>query len=763
MTTSLDFLLIGGGLASTTAAKSLREEEAEGTIVILSAEPLLPYHRPPLTKNYLLGKQTRDSTLIFKESDYHDRDVQLLLGSRAVAIYPQQNRVVTDNAGDFQYRKLLIATGCRPRKLDVPGADLSGIFYLRTLPDAEDVRQAMGGAKTAAVVGSSFIAMELAAAFTERGIKTTLIAREDLLYSRLNSPEVSAFFVDYYRSRSVDIVFREAIEEFQGNGKVERIVTTSGKVFSCNLVVVGIGVDPDVEFLRDSGIKVEDGIVVNQYLQTNLPGIYAAGDVARFFDPIFRRYRRIEHWDNAVKQGRIAALNMLGRYQPYRAVSYFFSNVFDLSFNFLGDNAEVTQRMLRGSAEEQSFAVLYLGEAAAKDVELRAMFFLKRPMAEARAAESLILNHTDLKNVKAKLPDSAFPLEKLAVQTVLILQGGGALGAFECGVVRALEEHGIHLDVVAGVSIGAFNAAIVAANPTSATAALEAFWDELALDTPPVPNEELRRYLSSWQSLMIGSPKFFWPRWFMPILHPSQLPIQWTSFYEPSPVKALLERYVDFKQLKDSPIRLIVSAVNIETAALETFDSYNHEMTPDHILASGSLPPGFPWTTIDGKHYWDGGIVSNTPLDQVIDLLGCAGKKVYIVNLYPNKKPLPKNIIEVMARHDEIFYSEKINRDIHLRQFLDRYKQLVEEIMGRLEPRLVDQIKHSPLYIQTMGDAPPLAITRIVHEGEGEPPSKDYDFSRASIEEHKREGYRIARKVLDKSELDERDRATREH
>lgn len=749
MTVSVDFLLIGGGLASATAAKTLREEGAEGSVIILAAEPVLPYHRPPLTKNYLLGRQKQESTLVLKESYYREHDLQVLLETRAIAVYPQEKRVVTDNAGDLHYHKLLIATGCTPKKLEVPGAGLAGIFYLRTLSEAEALRRAMAGAKTAGVVGASFIAMELAAAFARQGIKTTLIAKESLLYSRLHSPEVSTFFADYYRSRGVEIMFGETVAEFQGDGRVERLITRSGKVFPFDLVAAGIGVAPDLGFLGGSGIKAENGVLVNQYMQTSVPDIYAAGDVANFFDPVFRRHRRIEHWDNAVKQGRIAALNMLGQRHAYRTVSYFFSTVFDLSFNFLGDTAGATERVLRGAPKERSFAVLYLDQSAAEE-RLRAIFLMKRPTVEAMAAESLILNHIDLKGAKARFADTAFALERLAVQTVLILQGGGALGAFECGVVRALEERGIHPDVVAGVSIGAFNAALIAGNPKQATAALEAFWEELALDTPVVPNEEISRFLSSWQSLVVGSPKFFHPRWFTPILHPGQLPFYWTSFYDPSPVKALLERYVDFKRLKDSPVRLIVSAVNVETAELETFDSYTHDLTPDHILASGSLPPGFPWTSIEGKHYWDGGIVSNTPLDQVIGLLGCAGKKVYIVNLYPNRKPLPRNILEVMARRDEIFYAEKIQRDIHLRQLLDRYRQLVEEIMGWVEPPLVDQIKHWPLYIQTLGEAPPLSITRIVHEGEeGEPASKDYDFSRASIEGHKREGYRMARRVLE--------------
>jgi len=183
-------------------------------------------------------------------------------------------------------------------------------------------------------------------------------------------------------------------------------MTSADKKLALDLVAVRIGVGAECGFLADRGIKVEDGVLIDQYLQTHHPDIYAAGDVARFFDPVFRRYRRIEHWDNAAKQGRLAALNMLGQRHAYRAVSYFFSNVFDLSFNFLGDTAEVKQLVLRGAPQEQSFAVLYLGHASA-EVQLRAMFFLKRPTEEATAAESLILNHTDLEAVTDKLPEGS--------------------------------------------------------------------------------------------------------------------------------------------------------------------------------------------------------------------------------------------------------------------------------------------------------------------------------------------------------------------
>lgn len=762
MARSVDFLLIGGGLASATAAETLREEGAKSKIVILSAENFLPYHRPPLSKGFLLGNQEKESIFVLKENYYQEQKIEVILGTRALEVHPENKIVKTDHAGEFQYEKLLIATGCNLKKLDIPGANLSGIYYLRTIVDAEALKGAMSGAKRAVVIGASFIGMELASTFAKSGIQTTIITQENLVFDKLDSPEISKFFIEYYKSRGVEVVIGETIKEFKGEDrvdstgspKVKSVVTSTGKTFWCDIVAIGVGVAPDIDFLRGSGIKLDDGILINQYMQTNKPDIYAAGDVANFFDPTFRRHRRIEHWDNAIRHGKTAARNMMGHRQCYRSVSYFFSDVFDISFNLFGCMADTDERIVRGSTRDESFSLLYL-----KDGTLRAIFSLELSPSETKAAESLILNHTCLNSIKEKLSDKTFPLEKMAVQSVLILQGGGALGAFECGVIKAMEKKKIYPDIVAGVSIGAFNAAIIAGNPKSAAAALEDFWDELSINTPEIPNEEIRRFLSSSYSLIFGSPKFFRPRWFMPISHLGYLPVNWTSFYDPSPIKDLLRKYIDFARLKDSPIRLLVSAVNVETSELKTFDSYVDDITPDHILASGSLPPGFPWTTIGGKHYWDGGIVSNSPLDQVIELLGSAGKKVYIVDLYPAHKSLPRNMMEVIARRDEIFYSEKISKDIRTKELIDNYKRLAEELMGYLEPGVVEQIRHRPLYIRTMGDAPPISITRIVYEGkEGESASKDYDFSCKSIEEHKKEGYRIAKRILEKEEDTERER-----
>jgi predicted acylesterase/phospholipase RssA len=269
------------------------------------------------------------------------------------------------------------------------------------------------------------------------------------------------------------------------------------------------------------------------------------------------------------------------------------------------------------------------------------------------------------------------------------------------------------------------------------------------LDVPDLPNEDLRRTLSSLQSLVFGSPHFFRPRWFEPILSPAQLPTHWKSFYELSPLKATLSKYVAFDKLKDSPVRLVLTAVDVETGQLATFDSYVDEITPDHVLASGSLPPGFPWTTIGGKHYWDGGLVSNSPLDQVVEVGGLTGKDVYIVNLWLDKRALPQSIPEVLARRDEILFAEKIRRSVRSWEYLNGYRQLVEEIMGNLEPKVADQIRRRPLYIETVGETCPLSITRLTREAvEGEPVSRDYEFSRQSIDQHIAQGYAIAAKIL---------------
>jgi NTE family protein len=458
---------------------------------------------------------------------------------------------------------------------------------------------------------------------------------------------------------------------------------------------------------------------------------------------VFGKRRRIEHWDNAVKQGRLAARNMLGQHLPWEEVSYFFADAFGASFSMLGAPEEGPDRIARGSLETVDYGLFYLRN----DVP-RALFSLGRPPEETRAAEGLIRHRVNMGAMRASLALPDFRIDQVPTQTVFILQGGGALGAFECGVVGALEAAAIYPDIVAGVSIGAFNGAIIASHPRSAAKALDSFWNELAVVTPDLFSPDLTRAAASWQILTTGVPRFFTPRWLGGF---NGLGQDWISLYDTSPVRDLIRRYVDFSRLKESPVRLLVSAVEVETAEPVIFDSYVDELTPEHIMASGSLPPGFPWTTIGGKHYWDGGIISNSPLELMVERCGPAGKRVFIVDLFAPNKPLPRNLGEVMARRDEILYAERIRMDRHTHELLGDYRKLVDEMMGWLDEESARKMKQRPRYIQLIGSVPPMSVTRFVREGEqGEPSSRDYDFSRAAIDRNRAEGRRTAQETLAK-------------
>jgi predicted acylesterase/phospholipase RssA len=242
-------------------------------------------------------------------------------------------------------------------------------------------------------------------------------------------------------------------------------------------------------------------------------------------------------------------------------------------------------------------------------------------------------------------------------------------------------------------------------------------------------------------------PNFFRPRWIPP--SPMMTPVNWTSFYDVGPMKELIARYVDFGALKASPVRLLIGAVNVTSGKMEVFDSYVDDLTPDHVIASGSLPPGFPWTEIDGKPYWDGGIVSNSPLDFVVERCGPGGKRVFIADLFAGERPLPTTLVEVMARRDEIVYSERVRSDLRLRELVGAYRELVAGILDLVDPAAREKVRQRPLYIELMGDGATTSIVRFVREGRpGEPSSRDYDFSDISIRFNQEQGYAVVKETL---------------
>ena len=325
-----DFLLLGGGPASVSAAETLRAEGAKGSILLVSDQVYAPYGHTYLSKQFLFGALPKEKLLIHSEAYYREQAIDIMLGVAVVGVDTTKRLVRTDRAGDIHFDKLLIATGTKPIRSTIPGSVLPGIHCLHTLADAEALRQAAKNAKRVVVLGGGYLGVETATSLSRMGIRVVLIEESDLLLPQLAAPELSAFFSRFCAERGIELRVKDAAAAFQGGSSVEAVATRAGDIFPCDLVVVAIGVTPDLGFLRDSGIQLGDGILVDQRLETSAPGIFAAGDVANFLDIVFKERRRIEHWDNAVKQGRLAARNMLGRRLAYDEVSYFFCNILDL-------------------------------------------------------------------------------------------------------------------------------------------------------------------------------------------------------------------------------------------------------------------------------------------------------------------------------------------------------------------------------------------------------------------------------------------------
>ncbi len=380
-----DFLLVGGGLASATAAKTLRGEGAEGSILIVCEEKVPPYNRPPLSKQVLRGTIQSERLFILDELESKERRIELLLNSRALSVRPWDKIVATSGAGDIQYGQLLIATGAAPRRLSAPGADLAGLFYLRTLADAEALRTASEHGKRAVVVGGSYLGLEIAATLTRMGVSVTVVDGEPVLFGALEATSVSNHILSHYRERGVTVLLGATVAAFHGEGRIREVVLDSGEALPCDLVAIAAGVDPNVAFLEGSGIDVEDGVRVDQFLRTNQPDIFAAGDVANVLDRVTGSRQRVEHWDSAVKQGRFVAKSMLGSRFSYDEVSYFYCDTLDFSFEFLGAPEGADHIVERGSLTQNSYARVYL-----KDNAARALFTVGRPLAETKAIEAMI-------------------------------------------------------------------------------------------------------------------------------------------------------------------------------------------------------------------------------------------------------------------------------------------------------------------------------------------------------------------------------------
>jgi 3-phenylpropionate/trans-cinnamate dioxygenase ferredoxin reductase subunit len=357
----VEFVVVGGGVAAAKAAEGLRAAGGEGAAVVLAAEPELPYERPPLSKAFLRGEAGRDYVRTHDEAWYRDHDVEVLLATRASTLDPATRTVTTEVGDQLRYgRGLVLATGAQPVRLGLPGEDLDGVFYLRTVDDAERLRAAISRAESMVVIGGGFIGAEVAASATQMDTRVTLLEVADTLWTRAVGSEMGRFFEAFLRDRGVHVRTRTQAEGLLGGKQVEAAVLPDGSRLHADLVVIGVGVRPDTDLAERAGLAVDNGILVDGQLRA-ADGVWAAGDVANAEHPLFGRIR-IEHWAEALNQGLLAGRNLAGAGERYDRVPYFFSDQFDLSLSYLGHVREWDELVVRGSREvaEPKFVAWYL-------------------------------------------------------------------------------------------------------------------------------------------------------------------------------------------------------------------------------------------------------------------------------------------------------------------------------------------------------------------------------------------------------------------
>jgi NADPH-dependent 2,4-dienoyl-CoA reductase/sulfur reductase-like enzyme len=355
-----DLLIIGGGLASARAIKSFREAGGEGTIALVSKDETLPYHRPPLSKKFLRG-ETTEEPLVEDEAFYRDHGVEVMLET-AVSSVDTRDRVAQLDGEQLGYRQLLLATGAWPRKLDVPGFDLDRVFTLRTVGNSRAIREAAAESETAVVVGAGFIGMEVAASLNEIGKQVSMIHLGRWLFDQLGVEQLSDELAALYESKGVNLVLGHEVAAFEGAVSLEAVTTKNGRRVEADMAVVGIGVAPLIEFLEGSELNLDNGIVVDEHFRTNVRDVYAVGDVARFFDPLFKKHRRIEHWSNANYQGTEVGKVLAGGDGGFDTVSAFFTEIFGITIRVFGDARRDCAVTVQGSLKDGQLYALYADE-----------------------------------------------------------------------------------------------------------------------------------------------------------------------------------------------------------------------------------------------------------------------------------------------------------------------------------------------------------------------------------------------------------------
>ena len=349
-------MIIGGGMAGGNAAATLRDEGFSGPVVLLSREPNVPFGRPPLSKTYLRSEEDLAGWYVRPAGWYAEHDVELRNGVVVAAVDPAAHTVTLDSGAEIRYEKVLIATGGRNRRIGVDGADLPGIHYLRTVAQCDAIKQEAVRGRSAVIVGMGFIGCEVAASLTQLGVRVTAVfpGRDPL--ERVLGDQVAGVMSAIHRANGVELLAGEQVAAFEGTSRVAAAVTRSGRRIECDFAVAGVGIEPDIPAV---GVEQQNGILVDERCRASAPDVYAAGDLANHLHPLFGRIR-VEHYNNAEKQGAAAARSMLGSTAPYDYVHSFWSDQYDHKLEYVGHVEKWDQFVVRGSVRDGKLIGIYL-------------------------------------------------------------------------------------------------------------------------------------------------------------------------------------------------------------------------------------------------------------------------------------------------------------------------------------------------------------------------------------------------------------------
>jgi 3-phenylpropionate/trans-cinnamate dioxygenase ferredoxin reductase subunit len=353
------FVIVGASLAGAKAAETLRAEGFDGRVVLIGAEGERPYERPPLSKDYLRGEADH-KPFVHEESYYADNEIELRTGIEVTRIEPEASRVHLSDGETLAFDRLLLTTGSEPRRVPVPGADLDGVHYLRTVEDSDAIRRRIDAGGTLVTIGAGWIGAEVAASARQRGCDVTIVEMTEVPLERVLGHELGAFYRDVHVDHGVEFIGGAAVEAIEGDGTVAAVRLAGDRRIPADFVVVGIGIQPRVRLAEEAGLEIADGIMCDDHLRTSAPNVYVAGDAAAAFHPHYGRRIRVEHWANALNQGPAAARNMLGREESYARIPYFFSDQYDIGMEYSGYAAQWDEVVFRGDPSGREFIAFWL-------------------------------------------------------------------------------------------------------------------------------------------------------------------------------------------------------------------------------------------------------------------------------------------------------------------------------------------------------------------------------------------------------------------